>query len=773
MKKILLLICAILFSGQLFAANSFLVKKIEIIGLQRVAEETVDNYLPIKEGQVLRPGKTADIVKALYKTGFFESISLERDGSTLIINVVERPTIGKLKISGNSYIATDKLTSVMKSVNVTQGRVYDRVVLERIKQSLLNQYFLLGRYNARVDVSVSPMPRNRVKVNIEISEGLVAKVRHINIIGNHAFKERTLQKQLELTTPGLLTFFTRTDRYTQEKLDASLEKLRSFYMDRGYIKFNVKSSQVALTPDRKSIFLTLVIDEGDQYKVSSVQVTGETILSPEVIREKIKIKPGDVFSRKITMDADKEISDALGKEGYVFSVVAIEPILNEKTQEVALTYNIHPGKRAYVRHIYFTDNTKTNDGVLRREVLQMESSVVSTKKLEDSKRRISLLPFIRDVQMNVVPVANSNDRVDVNYKVVEQDAAEAKFSIGYSQVYHVMLGLGFNQKNFLGTGKTLGINLTRSKYQQYYGINYTNPYYTPDGISRSINFSLSKINPHQANITSGFTTNQYNLSVIYGIPIGQDPNVMKRIELGYGIEDTLVKLTNPYSQQVQAFVQNNGRHFQQLTAMAGVSRDGRDKAIFPTSGSLQSVGLNMFVPLNTSLAYYMLNYSGRLYQPLYKNFILLARGNLGYGDAKGGSQNYPFFKNYYGGGLDSVPGYLGNTLGPKDSIIRANGFGEPTGGNFMANASIGLIFPNGFSENVRTTLFVAGGNVYNTYDNRKWNGTGSGPLRYSSGVAADWLSPFGMIELSLAKALNPRPGDITEFFQFSLGANFG
>lgn len=779
MKKNIFLLFVILFSfvcGEAFAADAFIVKNIQFQGLQRISAETVENYLPIKVGQSLKPEKTAAIINALYKTGFFEHISLAREGNTLIINLVERPTIGKLSVSGNSYIPTDKLTAVMKEVNVAEGRVYNKVVLEKIKQSLLNQYYLLGRYNARVDVTVKPMERNRVLIKIEISEGLIAKVRRINIIGNHAFSDSTLDHQLTLTTPGLFTFFTRTDRYSQEKLDSSLDQLRNFYMNRGYIKFNVKSSQVALTPDRKSIFLTIVIDEGQRYTISGFDIVGRTVLPKASLMKLVHIKAGDEFSRQATLDAEKAISDALGKEGYVFAVVSIEPKIDDSSHKVFLTFTVSPGKRGYVRHIYFTNNIKTNDEVLRREMLQMESAQVSTTKLEQSKRRISMLPFIKNSEMTIVPVRGTNDLVDVNYKVTEDSAAQATFSIGYSQMYHTQLGVGFNQKNFLGTGKTLGVNLTRSKYQQFYGMNYTNPYYTADGISRSINFSYSKIDPKYANLSNEYTSNQFNLSMIYGVPIGQEKDVDNRVEFGYGIEDILLHLVNPYSQQVSSFTNKYGRHYQSFTLLAGISRDSRDKAIFPTRGALQSLSANIFLPINgTSLKYYSLNYGGKWYHPIIGKFLAVARGGIGYGNAIGGSQNYPFFKNYYAGGIDTVPGYVSNSLGPQDTIVQKNGqIGHNSlGGNFLVDGTLGLVFPNGMSDNVRTTLFVAGGNVYNTYDNKKWGGLPSGPLRFSTGLAVDWLSPFGPVEVSAARALNARPGDSLNWFQFTLGANFG
>lgn len=770
MKKqiiLILMLLSFLATGTL-AAESFVIRKINIEGLQRIPEDTVYSYLPVRRGETIRAEKTSQIITALYKTGFFEHISLARSGNTLIIRVVERPTIGQLKISGNSSIPTDKLTTVMKSVDVAEGRVYNSVILEKIKQSLLNQYYQLGRYNAQVNVAVTPMPRNRVLVRIDISEGLVAKVRRINIIGNHAFNDKTIDKQLTLTTPGLITFFTQTDRYSQEKLDESMEKLRNFYLDRGYVKFTVRSAQASVTPDRKSIYLTIVIDEGDLYKVKGFDVIGDTILPREDIIKKITIQKGDAFSRQAVIDSEKGISDALGEQGYLFAVVSIQPKIDDASKQIFLTFEVRPGKRAYVRHIYFSDNSKTNDDALRREVQQMEGAPVSTIRLDQSKQQISLLPFIKNVDMSVKRVPDADDKVDVNYKVTEDNSAQMNFSIGYSQLEHFILSAGVNQKNFLGTGKTLGANFSHSRFQTYYAINYTNPYYTPDGISRSINLSISKFDPRAANITRSYNSDQYNASVIYGIPVGNFATGKTFVQAGYGYEQTLIRTTSSVSQQVQDFVNRHGRHFQQFDLIAGISRDNRDKAIFPTQGMINTLAANVYLPLTgNSLKYYTLDYSGRVYQPITGSFIATARGNLGYGNAFNGVDNYPFFKNFYAGGPDSVWGYDGNTLGPKDSN------GDPTGGNMLATAGLGLIFPNYISDNLRTTLFVNGGNTYNSFDNRKFGGTASGPLRYSTGLEADWLTPLGMIDVSFAKALNPQPNDSPNFFQFSLGANFG
>lgn len=770
MKKIILFFALLLLSfHQAFASDAFVVKKIEVEGLQGVSEATVISYLPIKTGQTFSSSSSPEILRTLYATGFFEHISLSRDGDTLVIHATERPIIGQLKITGNSVIPTDKLMEVMKSVNVIEGRIYDRAVLDKIKLSLLNQYYQLGRYNARVDVRVSPLERNRVLVQIILSEGVIAKVKSINIIGAHAFKNRVLNKQLTISSSSLFTFVTQKDQYSQEKLDASLENIRNYYLDRGYLKFDIKKSQAAITPDRKSIFVTIVIDEGEQYTVKGVDLTGHLILPREDLMKRVVVKEGKYFSKREVLASQKRITDALGEKGYAFAEVMILPRVDDQKKEVFLTFQVRPGKLTYVRQVQFTNNAKTNDEVLRREIEQMEGAVVSTPKLSQSKLRLSRLPYIKEVDMSMNPVDQVDDQVDVNYKVTEDSAAQMNFSVGYSQLESLLFSAGFSQKNFLGTGNTLGLNLSASRAQTYYGINFMNPYFTADGVSRNLNFSMTRFDPKYANSSSSYTMNKLSFSDVYGIPIGQEQGVFNRLQLGYGYENNILDVHGGASNQVKSFVDEHGTHFQQLDIITGFSRDSRDRYIFPTRGTLHSLGANLYLPVAAdSLSYYILDYNTKWYQPLSDRFIATARAEVGYGNSfSGQSTDFPFFKNFYAGGFNSVRGYLGNTLGPFDST------GNATGGNLLVTASLGIIFPNYLSDNLRTTLYADAGNVYDTFDNEAlYAGTGSGPIRYSVGVEADWLSPMGLVNISLAKPINPQHGE-TEPFQFSIGANFG
>ncbi len=775
MKKIILIF--LLLASQALsvaiASNGFVVKKIEVQGLQGITASTVYHYLPIKPGHMVKPGDTAKILKALYSTGFFDHASLARQGNTLVITVVERPVIGRLNITGNSVIPKDKLTTVMDNVHIAEGKIYDQGVLDQIKQSLLNEYYLLGRFNARVDVTVSSMPRNRVQVNIAISEGLVARVQGIDIVGNHAFSDRTLTSTLTLSTPGLLTFFTQTDRFSQEKLDSSRDALTHFYLDHGYVRFAIKSAQARVASDRKSVFVTFVVSEGAPYTIKHIALSGNLILPSVELMKRVQLKPGDVFSRQSLMDSNKAIVNALGDKGYLGAGVGVAPVVDDALKQVSLTLKVAPGRLTYVRHIYFSDNNRTNDKTLRRNVTQMESALASSSNLEDSKWRLNRLGYIKDVQMTILPVPAEHNKVDVNYKVKEDNAAQIQARLGYSILDHAIIGLSFTQQNFLGTGNTLAMNAEHSRYKTDYSISYMNPYFTQDGVSRTISLSLYQFNPKYANLGASYTMDQYSLSDVYGLPVGQMLGVVNTLKLGYGYDNTAIMLNQNVntSQQVKDFVGEHGTRFGQLDLITGFSRDTRNKGIFPTSGTLNELNANFYVPAaRGGLAYYTVGYGGTWYYPLTDSFVFVTRGNFAYGSSlnNGGAKNYPFFRNFYTGGLAAnLPGYAGNSLGPKDSN------GQASGGNMLATANAGLIFPNFASDSLRTMLFVAGGNVFNTFNAASYGGTNAGYVRLSAGLEADWSSPLGVIDISLAKPLNPKKGplpDDEQIFDFSIGA---
>jgi outer membrane protein insertion porin family len=755
-KKILFILFAIFFVTVAYAETAFVVKNIQIQGLQGVSRQTVMSYLPVKVGDRVDVAKSSEIIKSLFKTGFFDNVRLARKNGTLIIRVTQRPVIGDINITGNKQIPTDKLTQALRKLGFYEGAVFNSSVLAKIKSSLKSEYFIVGKYNARVNVSVTKEKRNRVGIAISISEGKVAKIHAIKIIGNHAFKEKELLSQFRLSTTGLLSFYTHNNQYSAEKLSADLETLRSYYMDRGYIKFKVDSSQVSITPNRKQVYITIRITEGSQYKISGYSISGDLILPKSQLGKLIKIKKGDIFSRKILMDSDKRIAQALGEKGYAHADISAIPKINEKDKTVFLMFKIKPGPRIYVHRITFSNNNRTNDEAYRRELLQLEGGLLSPKSVEESKRRLLLLPYVKNVQVSTTPVAGESSQVDVNYKMHETMSASLQGGIAYSQLEKFMITGAVKQENLFGTGNRLGINLSYSRSAANASFSYFNPYYTESHIGRGIDLTASRFDADKVNITN-YATDTYSFAMRYYFPLAENDN----LQLGYGLENNQLKLGSSPSRQLEDFRADHGRHFYQIKLSSGWSHQGFDRYLFPTSGLSSSVDVWATVPIsnNKSLEYYKFNARGTYYHPVYKSFVGQLRGNIGYGNGYGSySGNLPFFKNFYSGGLGSVRGYEGNTLGPKDSN------GDALGGNFEIDGTVGLVFPNPISNDIRTVLFVDGGNAY--------NGVKLTDLRFSTGLEVDWKSPVGVLNFSLATPLNARSGDETTPFQFTMGTTF-
>jgi len=749
------------------AYANFKIEAIKINGLQGISRETVLSYLPVTIGSEVTLKKSNEIIRALYKTGFFDDIRLLRQGHTLVVNVKQRPIIGKISVTGNKKIPTKQLMKALKTMGFAEGQVYDRALLEKMEHSLKQEYFRLGKYNAKVKVNVVPKSRHRVAISIVISEGKEAVIHQIKIIGNHVFSESKLIKLFKLSTPGLLSFYTHDDQYSREKLTADLETLRSYYMDRGYLKFKIDSTQVSMAPDRKEIYITVRITEGPQYKISGYKFSGRLILSKQQLNSLILFKKGDYFSRKNVMATGKRIMKALGNKGYANAVVDPVPQVNEKNKTIFLNIMIKPERRLYVRRIVFSDNYRTNDNVFRREMTQMEGGALAIDRVEDSKHRLLLLPFVKNVQVSTQPVAGHSNQVDVNYKVKEVPSAELRAGIGYSQLDKFLITASVDQKNLFGTGNQLSFNIANSRPSTDISLNYYNPYATLSGIGRGISLYGTHFDSKKANI-SDYATNRYGLNVSYNFPMTEKNSV----QFGYGYENDYLSVGSTPSGQLQNFIDSHGRHFYQLKLNAGWSYQSLDRYIFPTNGFLESANASATVPFSrNSLEYYKLGYTALYYHPIYWSFVGQLKGNVEYGNGFGryGGQ-LPFFKNYFAGGEGSVRGFEDNTLGPRDTN------GDPLGGNVKLNATAGLIFPNPFGDNVRTTWFVDVGNVYTTHS---LDGSGEmsfrhprlNELRYSTGLEVDWRSPVGILNFSLAKPLHKRPGDDTEVFQFNIGTS--
>ena len=758
MKKYLwvLLLCYIL-AAPAYAFEPFTVKDIRLEGLQRISIGTVFNYLPVKVGDRLNNRLAAKAIKDLYKTGFFKDVRLEREGDVLVVFVAERPAIANVSITGASAIPKDQLNDSLKQIGLAEGRVFDRSMLDRIEQELRRQYYSLGKYAVAIKTDVTPLPRNRVDVKISIAEGNAARIHRVNIVGNHAFSESDLLDLLKLPKVG---FFTGASKYSKQVLSGDLETLRSYYLDNGYINFNIDSTQVSLTPDKKDVYVTVNVSEGNKYTVSSVKLAGNLILPKKQLRKLLKIHAGDTFSRSLVTGSTKAISDRLGGVGYAFANVNAVPDIDKKSRKVALTFFVDPGKRVYVRRINITGNRTTRDEVIRRELRQMEGGWMSTDQIARSKTRLDRLGYFDSVNVQTPPVPGTGDEVDLNYDVSERPTGSLQAGVGYSDSQGVLVNFSVTQDNFLGTGKRVAASINNSQVTKLYSIDYTNPYYTLDGVSRRFKIYSRSVDAAQASLTN-YTTNSKGGSVTYGIPMSESD----RVSLGLGYERTELLTGTNTAQAIKDFVTQNGNKYSSYKLNASWSRDTRNRAIFSDRGGIMVLSSNVSVP-PSDLEFYKLSLRAQHYFPVTKSISLSLDGQLAYGSGFGKSKTLPPFENYYAGGSNSVRGYKSNSLGPRDPYTN-----DPIGGNARVVGNMELIFPSPFAKNsksVRLSAFLDGGQVYDTTD----GGIDLNNMRYSAGVSMIWLTPVGALKFSLASPLNAKPGDDTQAFQFTLGSPF-
>ncbi len=758
MKKTLLsALVAGLFALPAMAFEPFVVKDIRVEGIQRTEAGTVFSYLPLKVGDTLDNDKAAQAIKALFATGFFRDVRIEVDKDVMVVVVQERPAISSLNFVGMKEFEKDAIIKALKEVGIATGRIFDRSLLDKAEQELKRQYLSRGKYSAQVTTTVTPLERNRVGINFNIVEGDAAKIRQINIVGAKAFQEKELLSLFELTTPGFLTWYTKNDQYSRQKLSADLEKLKSFYLDRGYLEFNVDSTQVSISPDKQDVFITLNVSEGERYRVASVKLAGELTLSEAELRQLVQVRPGDVFSREKLNESTKAISTRLGTEGYAFANVNAAPELNREKRLVDFTIFVDPGKRVYVRRVNVTGNTRTRDEVVRREIRQMESGWYDAAKVQASKERVDRLGFFSDVAVETPPVAGTSDQLDVNVNVTEKPTGNLMLGVGTSSTDKLILSGSIAQNNFLGSGNNVSIQVNSSKSNRTYAFSYTNPYFTPDGVSQGFDIYHRTTDTSSTDIAY-YKSKSSGAGVRWGFPIDEHQS----LSFGVAVDNTSIEVFDESPNYYKTYVQKFGKSNLSLPLTFGWAYDNRNSFFFPTSGSLIRASLEVAIP-GGDLKYWRYGLQHQKYFPLNKSLTLMLGADIG--AAKGLSgQELPFFKNYYAGGVSSVRGFKASTLGTAGTIEA----GDRVGGNrkLVGNAELLWSLP-GFEKSARIGLFFDAGQVYAAGDKLDF-----GELRYSAGLTASWISPVGPLKFSLGAPLNKKDQDESETFQFQLGTTF-
>ncbi|WP_245995169.1 outer membrane protein assembly factor BamA [Inmirania thermothiophila] len=741
------------------AFEPFRVEAIRVEGNVRITEGTVFSYLPVQVGDRLDEEAAAGAIRALFRTGFFEDVRLERDGATLVVVVRERPAIGAVEIEGNRAIPTDELKKSLKDLGLAEGRVFDRSLLERIRRELERQYLSQGKYAARIETEVEPLERNRVAVRLRIREGEAARIRAIRILGNRAFTDEALLDRFQLGPKGPFAWFSKRDQYSRQRLAGDLETLRAYYMDRGYVEFAVDSTVVTLTPDRGSVFITIRVREGGRYRVGRVRVVGETVVPREELEALLTVAQGEVFSQRAVTESADAIAERLGVEGFAFANVNPVPELHREAGTVDLTFFVDPGKRVYVRRVEISGNTLTRDAVIRRELRQPEGAPLSTEAVRLSRTRLQRLGFFEEVNVETPRVPGSPDLVDVRLTVKERPTGNLIASVGYSDTQGVIFSGSVSEDNLFGRGTRLKLQIDNSSSNRIYSLAYDNPYYTLDGVSRGFSLNSRRTDAAEANV-SDYSTDVDGAEIHWGVPVTEED----RLRFGIGAEATRLHTFSTSPQEILDFAAATGSSFTTYRLELAWTHDSRDRAFFATTGLYQRVGLELAVP-GSDLTFYKLAYDLRWYRPLTRQLTFVGKLGVAFGDGYGDTASLPFFEHFFAGGVRSVRGFDGNSLGPRDST------GDPFGGNLRVVTNLELVLPlPGMADNdaVRVAGFVDVGNVFDT------DGAGFDPdaLRASAGVALNWFSPIGPLIFSWATPLRSEPGDETQSFQFSLGFAF-
>ncbi len=781
--------------------GEFTVGDIKLEGLQRIAEGTVYNYLPVSLGDRMTHQKIEESLRALYATGFFRDVELRRDGNTLVVAVRERPSIESFELKGNKDIKTEDLTKSLKNVGLATGKTFDRSVLEDVKQYLTDQYFSRGKYAVRIDTKVEDVPGNKVKIAVDIKEGKRAVIRQINFVGDTKYPPKEILESLELKTPNWLSWYKQDDRYSRETLTGDLEKLKSWYMDRGYANFQIDSTQVAIAPEKDDIFITINVTEGDVFTVSEVKLAGTMVVPEADLKRLLLVQPGQIYSRKLATTTQELMSYRLGAAGYAFAKIEPVPTTDPEKKTVSLTFFIDPGNRAYVRRVNFNNTSAINDEVLRREMRQLEAAWLSNQAVDRSKQRLQRLPYIEKVESENKPVAGTSDLVDVDFDIKEGLPGRFGGGIGYSESQKFILNGNFTHSNFMGTGERVQAEVNAGRYSSVYSVSQTDPFTTIDGVGRTLSVSYRKTTQFVSS-ASQFATTMLTGALEFGYPISE----VQGLRFGFtASRDDLLASETGSAQQALAWVRNNGNKFANTAtvldgtgatttfdfygsrfnvfeALAGWSYDSRNRALFADRGLRTSIQFSYALP-GTSVRYYTTAIDVLKLQPLWKGFTLAFKATVDYGNKIGETTALPPFRQFYGGGPDTIRGYRESRLGPKDT------FGNPYGGNLLTVSNVELLFPTPekWKANVRVSAFYDMGNVFSTCCVRFLGQDGITPVNYkfsynelkrSVGVAVQWLAPLGIFRFSYAVPLNASAGngitwpDEREGFQFSIGSAF-
>ncbi len=762
------------------AFEPFVVRDIRVEGIQRTDAGTVFSYLPVKVGETFTDDKATAALKALFATGFFKDVRIDVDDNVIVVVVDERPAIASVEFTGVKEFEKDTLKKALKDIGLSETSIFDRANLERAEQELKRQYLTRGLYGAQVTTTVTPLERNRVSVTFNVDEGDVAKIRQIHIVGNRAFSERTLLKEIALTTPGWFTWYTKSDQYSKQKLNGDLETLRSYYLNRGYLEFNVESTQVSITPDKKDIYITVNVSEGEKYTVSDVRIAGEALVTEEELKKLILVKPGETYSGEKLTQSTKAIQDRLGALGYAFANANAAPELNRAEKKVAFTIFVDPGRRVYVRRINVVGNTKTRDEVVRREMRQAEGGWYDVDSIKLSKERLERLAYFKEINVETPQVSGTNDQVDVNVAVVEKPTGTFNIGAGFSQADKVILTTSINQTNLFGSGQTLGLEVNTSKLSRTAALSATDPYFTDNGVSRTVDVFYRTTNPSSISL-GDYRIKSAGTGLNFGVPFTEYDVVF----FGGRFEHTKVELTESspltyinYVQQLTNNVEQCNRFLGDPTTpdvgcnssaatntfigSIGWQRDSRDSGITPTRGRYQRAYFESTLP-SGALRYFRATYQHTYYWPITPDYTLSVNGEIDYGHGYGG-RPLPVFKNFYAGGIGSVRGYDTSSIGPRD----ANG--DPIGGAKRANGNVELLFPlpgTGKDRSFRGFTFFDSGGVYAEDQGYALSG-----LRYSVGFGINWLSPLGALRLSYAIPLKSKPDDRLQRLQFTIGNGF-